>query len=171
MKRKSKRVAPERFTRGVVQTVQNIYDTKRDHFLWTDWFELDGTSYNVETIHLKDKIYWGLRDIAAGGHFVGGGWFVFQTRPRRVLRELRAALWKAHRGRGIYPRILKALRRQFRRPLESDIRLSSANIKAWEKVARFDLQSERFRMNPRLKPIPIADQVRFAWLATEGYVP
>lgn len=73
------------------------------------------------------------------------------------------------RAGGYTPEVLKALRINYRRPLQSDVRLSAANIKAWAKVGVFDAEGQVYRINPH--PLPVQEQIKQAWLNTEGTLP
>lgn len=174
--KKPKLTAPDRFARGIVRDVQKRFETTKLEVLWIDAFQIGDSPYNVHALHQHNNVYWGVREVGPSGDLVGGGWFRFIARPRRVLQEARAAIYKRHQGRGIYPRVLKALRRTFRRPLESDVTLSEKNKRAWGKVAGFDPNDKRFRTNPKSRvasvaDINVADQIRYAWLVMEGHLP
>jgi hypothetical protein len=171
-----KKKAPPRFTRGVIADVKKRFETARTTPQWVGAYDIENLSrsYNLEAFNQDGVLYWSLRYLAGSGDgIVGAGWFRYQTRPRRVLSEERAALFSAHQGRGLYPLILKDLRRVFKRPLESDRKLTDHNRRVWAKLGAYDTASGRYQINPRRRGrvIPVEQQVRWAWVVMEGKVP
>lgn len=172
-----------RFTRGVIADVDTRFANARGMWGFIDAFTINGIPYTVEGLKQDLNVYWRVYD--ANGHphtTLGAGWFTFVAHPRRLLRENRAALVPAHRRLGIYPLVLLALRAAYKRPLVSDTELSRDNIRAWAKVAA--LEGPVYIINPRLRRLkaksvlksvsvdmPVEDQIRNCWLATEGRLP
>lgn len=171
MGKKQKPIAPESFTRGVLKEVRMRFATHRKHapYDWVDAPTIDGIPYTILGLLQDRNVYWAIHVAGSSTDFIGGGWFRFDAHPRRVLTELRAAIHKAYRGKGLYPLILKRLRIQYRRPLESDLQLSGANKRALEKLGKFNKYTRRFRINPA--PLGVVDQIRYAWLVMEGLWP
>jgi len=168
-----KKKAPARFTRVVIADVKMRFKTARVHPQWVGAYNIDNfsRSYNLEALSQDGVLYWSLRHLAgAGDGIIGAGWFRYQTRPRRVLSEERAALFSAHQGRGLYPMILKDLRLVFKRPLESDRKLTDHNRRVWSKLGSYDAASGRYQINPR-RGMPLEQQIRWAWITMEGKVP
>jgi hypothetical protein len=96
---------------------------------------------------------------------VGAGWFRFQTHPERRLCEIRAAIKQEHQGKGLYPRVLRAIRFAYGRPLVSDLYLSEASRKAWLSAGGVGVR--RIRLNPQSSDA----QIITAWMATERRIP
>jgi|HubBroStandDraft_2_1064218.scaffolds.fasta_scaffold17094_3 hypothetical protein len=135
--------------------------------------KIEGTPmYELQGLHQDDKLWWllyffGKRNIGP----VGGGFFQYRNKPRRVLREVRVALKPEHQGRGLYPLLLKDLRIELNRPLESDMILSPQNRRAWEKAEGvYDPQTRRYHINPA-RMTKIESQIRASWLIMEGKLP
>lgn len=159
----------ERFARGVIADVTKRFEKPRGElFGWYDPVDRKTgfiiESYNLIVLHQDDKVYWMAR-VAGGGQVAGGGILAFRSRPK-LLVESRAALRPEHRGRGIYPFVLKELRRQFKRPLQSDRELTDSNRRAWIRAGAVE-DGIRYRINPPQR-LTLQEQWDLAWLLTEG---
>lgn len=65
------------------------------------------------------------------------------------LQEVRAAAGPESYGNGVYPKILKSLRKHFDKPLHSDDTLSPQNVLVW--MSRGSYTGKGYRINPRLR--------------------
>ncbi len=158
---------PARFISGVMADVSERFKSAMLAGIWPeypDYFKLLGDHYDVVTITRNALLSWQVRLRLPSERFtpVGAGWFRFQTRPDRRLCEIRAAIKPEHQGKGLYPRVLRAIRFAYGRPLVSDLYLTEANRKAW--LAAGAVPATRLRMNPQ-------SEVAISWLATEGRIP
>jgi len=170
-KKKARVTPPERFANGVLlEAAMRLRTARKPPELLTFFDFTQGDTYvanHIEILSQDGKLYWAI--VQQGTNRVmGGGWFVFRTRPERCLEEARAALKLEYRGKGIYPEVLKALRKLFGRPLVSDRQLSAANRKAWLKLGAkvMDDHTKRLRINP--PTLTLDEQWGLAWLLTEG---
>ncbi len=177
-KPKSAGVPSSRFVGSVIADVERRLRARTDRrklpiaYDFPDCFRLLGNEHVLISTTFDHDLLWLLQEYPPSGapRVVGAGLFRFRARPQRLLVELRAALRPDHQGRGLYPRILRALRVWYARPLRSDVNLSAANIKAWSKVGVFNTDTQAFHVNPK-KSTPIPEQIALAWLATEGKIP
>ena len=163
---------PPRFVPGVLADVKQRFLSAARAGVSTDYpdfFRLLGQSYDLTAISRNGVLSWRLQAVSPDGDMtlIGAGWFRFQAQPKPLLIEVRAAIVPAHQRRGLYPQVLRSLRFFYNRPLRSDISLSDANKKAWAKVGLFDTSTKTYRINPK-KPLSMPEQIRLAWLATEG---
>jgi hypothetical protein len=163
----SQQHVPTRFIAGVMSDVSERFKSAMKAGIWPeypDYFKLLGEHYDVVCITRNGLLSWQVRLRLPSERFtpVGAGWFRFQTRPERRLCEIRAALKQEHQGKGLYPRVLRAIRFAYGRPLVSDLYLTEANRKAW--LAAGGVPNIRMRVNPQ-------SWVAVSWLATEGRIP
>ncbi len=75
------------------------------------------------------------------------GWAMFNRRAGR-LEESRAVIHPKYRGMGIYPALLRLLKRKVSPIVLSDRLLTVANALQWMRHGTYDLAHRRIRLNP-----------------------
>lgn len=68
--------------------------------------------------------------------------------PKPIWEAYAAGIVREHRGKGIYPAVLAALKQYLGEPIYSDTRLSAAALSVWKRIGTADGARRRFR-NPR----------------------
>ena len=103
-----------------------------------------GLAVRIVTKYSGGLIYWVVQDWF-GKHAWSGGFFKAGTNEN--IEEAAVAL-PAMRGRGLYPAVLKYIRKEYKKPLLSDRVMSLPNILSWVRMEA-SVGVRRFRINPR----------------------
>lgn len=144
------RIAPMRFAPGVVGRVDALSNAHSRRGGTYEWLEII-QSFTLITFDRKGMLYWLLKnhditDSRGNALTIGTGKLQFVGSPYKILLVHEAAILAPYQRRGLYPAVIRALRRDYGRPIESSPTRSLHSEKAWAKVGV--KHGSRYRLNP-----------------------
>lgn len=137
------------FEAQVLETVERAFDRAE---VFPDGIAIhtgkkNGWIYKILALNVGKRVYWRVHGVDGP---VAWGYLEVRDQPGKspYLTAALAACLPAHRGQGLYPAVLKAIRKQYSIVVMSDQILSPTALLLWATIGSYVDAQRRYRLNP-----------------------